>query len=238
MTIDINPEFGIELVLGVPYAYWLHKNNQLEKVITSKDMKPFYYFCDNVEEKYSHRTINNKEAGLDVLPNGWIYGSKDNAKLYKNDWVDWEKFSNVEHGCGILDYRQWELPNYSKQYKSTSIKIQNPTIVISNRYNYEHNLIPVGYFDIECLYNLFTYLTEKGYHVIYKRPKNTEFPIDQNEVTTLMNQCELKAEVNGLGVISDFDLVGFFENVTLIDDIVSQHPSLTYNEVQLQLFQM
>lgn len=236
MTIDINPEFGIELVVGVPYAYWLHKNGQLEKVITSKGMKPFYYFCDDVEEKYDYRTVDNKQAGLDALPNNWIYGFKQNAELYKDSWPDWNKFSTVERGCGILDYRQWEMPNYSEKYKETSLNLHKSTIVVSNRYNYEHGEAPVGYFDIECLYNIFTYLTEKGYHVVYKRPKNTEFPIDQNEATTLIQKYELKAEVQGIGTISDYDLVGYFENVTLLDDIVSDNETLTYNEVQLQLF--
>ena len=73
-TVDIHPEFGIELALGLPYVYWLHENNQLEKVVTSKGMKPFYYFCDNVEERYDYRTIDNSAAGLDSLPNPWIYG--------------------------------------------------------------------------------------------------------------------------------------------------------------------
>ena len=84
ITVDINPEFGIELALALPYAYWLHENNQLEKVVVSKGMRPFYYFCDNVEEKYDFRTIDNSKAGLNTLPNSWIYGNKDNAKLYKN----------------------------------------------------------------------------------------------------------------------------------------------------------
>ena len=48
MVIDVNPEFGYEIGCSIPYAYWLHKNNQLEKVITSKGMKTFYYFCDDV----------------------------------------------------------------------------------------------------------------------------------------------------------------------------------------------
>ena len=46
MIIKSNPEFGIELALVVPYAYWLHTQGKLDKVITSKGMKPFYYFCD------------------------------------------------------------------------------------------------------------------------------------------------------------------------------------------------
>ena len=32
---------------------------------------------------------------------------------------------------------------------------------------------------------MFNYLTEKGYLVIYKRPKNNEFPLDTNETNSL-----------------------------------------------------
>ena len=45
MIIDTIPEFGLELTLVIPYAYWLHQKGELEKVITTKGMKPFYYFC-------------------------------------------------------------------------------------------------------------------------------------------------------------------------------------------------
>ena len=43
-TITLNPEFGCELVLGIPYAYWLHKNNQLDKVVTSKGYETILLF--------------------------------------------------------------------------------------------------------------------------------------------------------------------------------------------------
>ena len=52
MIIDVKPEFGYEIACSIPYAYWLHKRGELEKVITCKGMKTFYYFCDNVEERY------------------------------------------------------------------------------------------------------------------------------------------------------------------------------------------
>ena len=81
VTIRTNCEFASELICVIPYAYWLHQNNKLEKVITSKGMKPFYYFCDDVEERYEYRTVDNKAANMDSLPNGWIYGSKDNELL-------------------------------------------------------------------------------------------------------------------------------------------------------------
>ena len=74
VTIRTNCEFASELICVIPYAYWLHQNNKLEKVITSKGMKPFYYFCDDVREEFTQRTIDNSAAGLDELPNNWIHG--------------------------------------------------------------------------------------------------------------------------------------------------------------------
>ena len=235
-TIDVNPEFGIELTLVVPYAYWLHKNNLLEKVITSKGMKPFYYFCNNVEEKYDYRTVDNEAAGMNNIPNPWIYGFKDNAKLYKNEWEHWEEFSNVERGNGILDYSKWELPDYNSYYLNDELKFDKPFIVVSNRYNWEHGQPPKGYFGIECLYNIFNILTQKGYIVVYKRPKNTEFPLDQNEFNTLRNKESLQANVEGLGVIDDFSLTKYYDNVYTFDEIHAQHKHLTYNETQIKLF--
>ena len=32
MVVNTNPEFGVELTLVVPYAYWLYKQGKLEKV--------------------------------------------------------------------------------------------------------------------------------------------------------------------------------------------------------------
>ena len=60
-TIKVNCEFASELVCVIPYVNWLHQNGQLEKVITSKGMRPFYYFCDNVEEKFESRTFDVKQ---------------------------------------------------------------------------------------------------------------------------------------------------------------------------------
>ena len=236
ITIDTNPEFGIELVLTIPYAYWLHKNNKLEKVITSKGMKPFYYFCNNVEEKYDYRTIDNAAAGLNSLPNNWIYGMKDYAEMYKDEWDHWKNFMCSKRGCGILDYRKWKMPNYNEYYKNNEIVFDNPVIFVTNKFNYEHDGPPVGYFDIKCLYEIFNYLVNKGYSVIYKRPKNTEFPLDQNEAHTLMSRENLTADVDGIGVISDYELTGYYEDVHLFDDIVAKYPQYTYNELQLKSF--
>ena len=236
MIVDSNPEFGIELVLSLPYAYHLHTQGKLDKVVTSHGMKPFYYFCNNVEEKYNYRTIDNSAAGLNSLPNNWIYGDKKNAELYKKEWEHWESFRNVDRGCGILNYEEWKMPEYENQYKNDKFKFDKPFVVVANRYNWEHGKPPVGYFDIKCLYDIFNYLTESGYIVIYKRPNNTEFPVDQNEMNTIRNGEVLKADVDGMGTMTDFDLTEHYEDVVLFDKIKEQHDELTYNELQLNLF--
>ena len=239
MIIDTNPEFGIELTLVVPYAYWLHTQNKLEKVITSKGMSPFYYFCDNVEEKYTSRTVDNSAAGLDNIPNNWIYGTRDNAKLYKDEWPEWTGFTEGVGGCGILNYTKWKLPDYNLKFKNNKFKLNKPFIVICNRYNWEHGKPPTGFFSIECLHKMFDYFTSKGYDVLYKRPSNTEFPLDQNEITTIMNKECLVANVttnSGDFLINDWQLAKQYPGVYLLNDLVNQHEDMTYNQVQINYF--
>jgi len=236
MIVDCNPEFGIEMALALPYAYWLHEQGKLEKVITSKGMKPFYYFCDDVEERYDFRTIDNEVAKLSSLPNAWIYGSHKNAELYKDEWEHWKSFRDVKVGCGILDYEKWKIPNYNNHYKNDKFKFDKPFVVVANRYNWEHGKPPIGYFSLPCLQKIFNYLTSVGYTVIYKRPKNTEFTLDQNEMTTMMNQIELRANIDSGGSISDYDLTRYYDDVILFDDILSDNQEYTYNELQLNLF--
>jgi hypothetical protein len=110
-------------------------------------------------------------------------------------------------------------------------------IFVSNRYNVEHGKPPMGYFDIPFLYDLFNHLTDNGYGVIYKRPKNSEFPLDQNEMSGLqMGFTDITADVDGVGVITDYQLTTFYDDVILVDDLIKSEDSNVYNEVQLQLF--
>ena len=108
-TIKTNCEFASELVCVIPYAYWLHKNNQLEKVITSKGMKPFYYFCNDVEERFEHRTFDINTNGLNDVPNNWIH---HNAHfVFKKDYSELTEDEQSKSN-GVLDYSQWTPPPY------------------------------------------------------------------------------------------------------------------------------
>ena len=233
-TLRINSEFAHELILAIPYAYWLHLNNQLEKVITSKEMKPFYYFCKNVEEKFKTRTLDNAAAGLNELPNIWPHHNA--LAIYGKEYNTLSPEEQVKAN-GVLGYSQWIPPKYKEYYKSIKI-VDKPYIIVNNNYNIEYGMDinnSFRYFNIECLYNMFNYLTEKGYTVIYKRPNNTEFALDQNELITLNKQHTLKADVKDIGVITDYNLCEYYKgkviNMNKLMDL-----GYSYNELQLRLF--
>ena len=213
MIVKTNPEFGVELALTMPYVYSLHKQGKLDSVITSKGMKPFYYFCDDVREEFNYRTIDNAAAGLNDIPNNWIHGI------------------NPELEPGVLNYEEWEVPPYREHYENKNYDM-GKMVFISNKYNVEHGHKPFGYFDIKCLYDMFTYLTSKGYEVIYKRPLNTEFPIDQNEMGSVQMGLDIRADVSEVGNISDRDLPKYFDRVHLFDDLVDE---FDYNTTQMMI---
>ena len=236
-NINGNPEFGCELALTLPYAYYLHINGKLGKIKTVRDMKPFYFFTDNVEEVYDDRSVDNIHSLKDV-PNKWIHHNAVTltGKDY-NELSDEEKL-NVN---GVLDYREWIAPPLKSNY-STNNEIESfkKYIVVCNRFNYEHGKFPLGYFDIPCLQDIFTLLTDRGYTVIYKRPDNTEFCLDLNERMGLDNEIiknyGIKAVDNLNNIIDDKKLCKLYKNVYLFEEIHARYPRLSYNEFQLKLF--
>lgn len=225
MVIRNNAEFGIELALAVPYAYWLHENGQLDTVITSKGMTPFYYFCNDVREEFTSRTIDNAAAGLNELPNNWIHGDT--------------KAGTVMTHPGVLDYSQWKLPPYKQYYKNDIFKFDKPTVFLTNIFNHPDNSDIRHYHHIPLLglYNIFNILRDKGYNVIYKREnnKNSSITYDQNESNTYYANMDIIANVEGHGIMTDYELVTYFDNVQLFSDIVKQYTEMSYNEVQLKL---
>ncbi len=230
-TLTVNPEFLSELVCVIPYAYWLHQNNQLEKVITSRGMTPFYYFCDNVEEKFEYRSFDINTNGLRDVPNEWLHHNA--ISVFGKDYPELTKEQQAEAN-GVLDYSQWTPPPYKDYYQTDEFNHLKPYIVVNNNYNIEFgNLITesLRYFNIETLNKIFNHLTEKGYNVIYKRPDNTEFAPDQNEIATLQGGYEF-IEITDQGVLSDYDLCDYYDEVYNINNMEYEN----YNEFQMKLF--
>ena len=234
-TIKVNSEFASELVCVIPYTYWLHERGELEKVITSKGMKPFYYFCDDVEERFEIRTFDINTNGLRDVPNDWIHHNSYAVTRKNYSDLSVEEQSEVN---GVLDYSKWTPPPYVDYYQTDEFNHLKPYVVINSNYNVEYGndiTKSLRYFDIKTLYDIFNYLTDKGYHVIYKRPNNTEFTLDQNEVVTLSGKFTLTANVQGAGVISDYDLCTYYDKVINLN-LLKKDYTYSYNELQMKLF--
>ena len=234
-TIKVNCEFAAELVCVIPYTYWLHKRGELEKVITSKGMKPFYYFCDNVEERFEIRTFDVNTNGLKDVPNDWLHHNSYAVVGRDHSELSIEEQSEVN---GVLDYSQWTPPPYVDYYQTDEFNHLKPYVVINSNYNVEYGndiTKSMRYIDIKTLYEIFNYLTDKGYHVIYKRPDNTEFTLDQNEMITLSGKFTLTANVQGTGVISDYDLCEYYDKVINLN-LLKKDYTYRYNELQMKLF--
>ena len=231
-TIKTNCEFASELICVIPYAYWLHQNNQLERVITSKGMKPFYYFCDDVEERFDYRTFDMNQNGLNDVPNNWVHHNAEAVfgKTYDKLTQDEQTEAN-----GVLDYSQWTPPPYKNHFgfwnEFTDLK---PYVVVNNNYNIEFgNDITESrrYFNLQTLSWIFSELTDAGYNIVYKRPNNTEFTLDQNEMATLHGRHEFM-EITYQCILSDYDLCGYYDTVYNLNDFDTDN----YNEFQLKCF--
>ena len=168
------------------------------------------------------------------VPNKWIH---HNALAVTGKEYQYLTTEEQEQVNGVLDYSKWVCPPFKEYYKNDEYKFDKPVVFITNKYNMEHGEIPLGYFNIPCLYELFDYFKEKGYTVIYKRATNKEkeFTIDQNEYNSLQQGYhDITANVDGIGVITDFELCKYFDNVILIDDLVKES-KYSYNETQLKI---
>ena len=217
-NVETNPEFASEIVLSIPYCYYLHQRGELGQVVVCKGMKPFYYFADNVVEGFDYRSLDN-EVALKDIPNKWLHNSEAGGRR-----------------AGVIDYSQWECPPYQEYFRNNLFDDIKPFIVVNNIYNIESDIndtSPIRFFDIKNLYDIFNYLTDCGYTVVYKRPENTEFVTDQNESYTVKRDIKLEAEVEGIGLINDYELCIYYDDVININDIKT---NLDYSTLNLKLF--
>jgi len=145
-----NPEFGYELISVLPYAYWLYKNNLLEKTISAVDTESLYYFSRNHEINKECRSWYNGlttaiiKLTQDGVPNAFIHKPR-------------------------LDSDRFLPPPYRQAYKNDWAKFRKPTYVIYNRYNNEYPASfnkPINYFSLELLKSVFEKLIP-DYDILY-----------------------------------------------------------------------
>ena len=151
METNYNGEFGFELQLVIPYAYYLHKNNLLKKTTSSLMTKELYYFSKNHEEKYKKRCHN---------PN--------------------LKTPNKTPHVKELNYDKYTPPPYKSIYKNDYFVYDKPILIIHNKFNSEWGVRPINFINEKTLNEIFKLYNNK-YTIIYLRPGNKNIVTDNSK---------------------------------------------------------
>ena len=178
-TDNYKCEFGYELQLVIPYAYYLYKNNILEKTTSCLLTKELYYFSKNHNELH-------KERGSHL----------DNLK----------GIPNKSPHCWNLKIDKYIPPPYREVYKNTYFVYDKPLLIIHNKYNIEWAENPINYIDKKTLIEICSICKDK-YKIIYLRPNINNIVNDKGTLADLnLNEEEIFHEydvINGNDLYKD-----------------------------------
>jgi hypothetical protein len=167
-------EFGYELVMMTPHAYYLHRHAEGVQVSTINDMRPFYFFLDD-EDFISNEYIDRKTTQ---------YGAISGAG-----------------NCNTADCdkpTEWECPDYKSKFESVELKtnFEKPLLMISNKYTSEWDRPPTNFLSLQSLEMLFNGLSTE-YDIIYNRPLTKNITED-NQDTFDLGDYELVRKYNNV----------------------------------------
>jgi hypothetical protein len=155
MKLDVRCEFGYELLLILPYAYYLHKHDKLESTTSTMYTKELYYFSKDHTEKYTTRDYK-------------IYDNIPNKNLHTKNF----------------DYSMYLPPPYKEVFKNDEFFYDKPLLIIQNKYNKEWNQSPINFIDLKTLDTIFSICKDK-YTIIYNRPQAKNIIGDNSDVYDL-----------------------------------------------------
>jgi hypothetical protein len=122
-----------------------------------------------------------------------------------------------------LDTTRWSPPPYRAVYRDERFEWAKPTVVVGNKTSDEPFLSgdgPVNTIPTDTLLELVGRLTSR-YTVVYNRPRETDMVGDHG----------VAHEVGDIAAVTRA-----FPEVVTIQALLSQHPELGYNELQLRLY--
>jgi len=168
----VRNEFGNELVLFIPYYYYLYINNLLfdNKIYTYFGMRPYYFFVkpENIIERNEIRSYTHPSNNF-LLINNLEYVMHFNKKF-------------------------WIPPPYISIYKNNIVEHDKPLLIIHNKYNIEWDIMAYNYIDVQTLDKILSLLVDK-YQIIYIRQSNNVinkgFSIDSNAVLNDLEDYQL-----------------------------------------------
>jgi|SRR5210317_1852858 len=148
--VTFKGEFGYELVLSVPYAYYLHMNNDLAGTRSVNDTKCFYYFSKNHIEDGNVRSPYHRH----------VHGS-----------------SFYELHTSHPDFSRWTPPPYKDIYKNDIFVYDKPIMMVSNKKYSNGQTEQYGSFTTSELEYIFEKY-HKDYTIIYNRALSKNIVVD------------------------------------------------------------
>ena len=157
IEIDYDGEFGLEMQLVIPYAYYLHQKNLLGRTTSAQDTRCLYYFAPQHKEKYrTRRWIDPDEPPRRMLPN------------------------RTEHTFH-LNTSQWTPPPYRKQFANRRFVWDKEPLVIMNKFCIEWGERSYNFIDVPILEQIIATLKDR-YQLIYCRPRTEDIVADDNAI--------------------------------------------------------
>jgi hypothetical protein len=216
LQLNVINEFGNELILYIPYYYYLYSNNLLfdNKITTYKGMKSFYCFLD------TNKHIIEKED-----KRHWV-NYFDRPFLVNNN-------EHVQH----FDDSFRKMVNYKDFYKNDNeFLFDKPMLIVHNKYNVEWGEKPINFFSLESLDKIFSTLSDK-YQIVYIRPKNSfisnsGYSYDENNIVDELQDYELIENKYKNTVITFNSILEKYQ----IYSLLKKYSDYTYNKIILKLF--
>ncbi len=157
-------EFGFELQVVVPYAYWLHRNGRLRKTQSTGDTKCFYYFSPDHQELPGGRSF----IPVPEYPNGVTSRGRFDVHAFPRQ----------------LDTTQWTAPPYKSIFRNTTLQWSKELCIVCNKFTAEPSILfrhSVNFIAVPDLLELLKVLTPH-YQVVYVRPRSSDIVNDHQPI--------------------------------------------------------
>eukprot|EP00659_Diplonema_papillatum_P002726 gene2726-4240_t len=154
-VLDFHSEFGMELIIAVPYVYYLRTQCITARTRGTKDTASMYFWSDKHQVK----------------------------PLWQRAFSSFEKFEGFPLSTVHVDRlpaTEYTPPPYKQAFMNKYFVYDKPLLVITNKYQTEWGGNPVNFIPLHTLKALVELLIPH-YTVVYSRPTN-EIEVDKSEM--------------------------------------------------------
>lgn len=215
--VDISVEFGYEICVVIPFAYWHFLNGTLGSTASCLDTKCLWPFSINHKEMYPLRVGS-------LCMNGY---NENSYNVYPNSDVEVKNF----------DYSRWVVPDYKSIYQNKLFVFDKPIMLIMNKYVNEGGVGPKNYITVDALRTLI-YLFKDKYQIIYHRYRG-EGARDMNWLadTDYTGQYPFSFISHNYKPLQDYEMIKeeFATDVITIEDLLSKYKYLSHNLIQMMI---